>query len=91
VITGLAEYRESMLAGGAVPPLASRTSSSGQVVAQVWPRKMIPTFFPNFIGEVWMEPGKPGSQGKVYRDKAAGRAKAGQVALVLGEGGARGP
>ena len=85
VITGLAEYRESMLAGGSLPPLSTRTSPSGQVIAQVWPRKMIPTFFPNFVGEVWMEPGKPASQGKVYKDKAAGRAKPGRVTLVLGE------
>jgi len=42
--------------------------------------------FSGFTGETWIEPGKPASQGAIYRDKAAGNAGTGAVSLVLGAG-----
>lgn len=65
---------------------------------QVWPRNMIPTFFPNFRGEVWLQPGKAPTQAECYRTKqpqqppAAGAEPpagpaGGSIAVVLGEGG----
>jgi hypothetical protein len=59
---------------------------------------MIPTFFPNFRGEVWLEPGKAPTQAERYRAKqqqppaaTAVGAEApagpcgGAIAVVLGE------
>ncbi len=68
------------------------------LASQVWPRKMIPAFFPNFRGEVWITPGKAPTQGAVYRAKqqqqptaAAAQAPAGAqgggISVVLGEQG----
>lgn len=65
-------------------------------VSQVWPRNMIPAFFPDFRGEVWLTPGKAPLQGERYRAKqqqqppaAAAEAPAGAcegaIAVVLGE------
>ena len=36
--------------------------------------------------EIWIENGKPPTQGKIYRDKTYGVAKEGAVSLVLGAG-----
>lgn len=75
-----------MLAGGSKPPVDLSRRSDGQWVAHVWPVNMVPAFFPNFVGEVWIEPGKEPTQGRLYRNKAAGVSKSrGQVSLVLGE------
>ena len=40
--------------------------------------------YTGFQGEIWLEPGKEPTQGKLYRDKAAGHFEPGKVALVLG-------
>jgi hypothetical protein len=48
IVTALAEYRQSMLAKGQLAPLRLSSRPGGQQVAVVWPRHMIPTFFPNF-------------------------------------------
>ncbi len=36
--------------------------------------------------EVWIEPGQSASQGRIYRDKAAGVYRKGRTCLVLGAG-----
>lgn len=57
-----------------------------QWVAVVWPCKMVPAFFPNFVGEVWLQPGTEPTQGEIYTHKSNGGLPGpGQVALVLGE------
>ncbi|KXZ52739.1 hypothetical protein GPECTOR_8g131 [Gonium pectorale] len=86
VMFGLAEYVSTLKAGGCPPPLALRTRKDGQLVAQVLPAGPVGLLLPSFRGEVWIEPGKPASQGAVYRAKAAGHAGKGAVALVLGAG-----
>lgn len=87
IITGILEYREVMMASGCVPPQKLSRRPDGQWVAKVWPVHMIPAFFPSFVGEVWIEPGKEPTQGALYRNKcnSAGRDSTGRVALVLGE------
>lgn len=101
IVNGLLDYIESLQAGGAAPPLALSQRPGGQWVASVWPRNMIPAFFPNFRGEVWIQPGQQPTQGQLYRSKqrvvggaAAGAgaaadapagASAGGVSVVLGE------
>lgn len=86
IVSGILEYREDMLAGGSKPPEKLVRRPDGQWVAHVWPRNMVPAFFPNFIGEVWIQPGKEPTQGELYRRKQAanGQQSSGQVALVLG-------
>lgn len=84
LINGLMEYRESLQHGGACPPLRTYQRADGQWVAHVWPRKMIPAFFPNFTAEVWIQPGQQPTQGALYRRKAQGQQEAGGVCLVLG-------
>jgi hypothetical protein len=77
-----------ILPGGQRKPLRVYRRADGQSVAEVWPCNMIPAFFPNFVGEVWIQPGQAASQGEVYRHKAEGALPGpGSVALVLGEWG----
>lgn len=80
IVNGLLEYRESMLAEAQAPPLALRQRPDGQWVATVWPRNMIPAFFPNFKAEVWIQPGQEPTQGQLYRRKQAASAAAGAAA-----------
>lgn len=78
---------EALRYGGAPPVPSTRTRDSGQVVAQVFPATTLDKIMMGGItAEVWIEPGKEPSQGRVYREKAAGQAKPGAVALVLGAG-----
>ena len=59
----------------------------GQEVADVFPATLIDKLlYTGYRAEVWIEPGKAASQGQIYRDKAAGKASKGKVALVLGAG-----
>jgi acyl-CoA reductase-like NAD-dependent aldehyde dehydrogenase len=61
-----------------------RRRASGQKVAQVFPLTLRDRLlFSGFRGEVWIEPGKPPTQGAIYRatDKGPGK-----VSLVLGGG-----
>ncbi len=79
--------RDAMLAGGQPKIPAIRSRPDGQLVAQVMPvDAMDQALFMGLTAEVWLEPGKPATQGKIYRDKARGEAKPGAVALVLGAG-----
>jgi acyl-CoA reductase-like NAD-dependent aldehyde dehydrogenase len=55
----------------------------GQLVARVFPATMHDRMlFGGFTGEVWLEPGRPASQGRIYREASP----QGKVALVLGAG-----
>lgn len=64
-----------------------RTRPDGQVVAEVFPTSLVDRLlYTGFRAEVWIEPGQPASQGRIYREKAEGRTPPGKVALVLGAG-----
>lgn len=54
-------------------------------LAQVFPQGLMGVIFPRFRGETWIETGKEPSQGRIYREKTAGRSAPGAVSLVLGE------
>lgn len=59
----------------------------GQWVAQVFPSGAWDSLmFSGFSAEVWIEPGKPPTQGAIYRRKAQGERSPGKVSLVLGAG-----
>ncbi|WP_421658372.1 aldehyde dehydrogenase family protein [Leptothermofonsia sp. ETS-13] len=73
---------KALRANGQPHPPKLRTFN-GQTIAQVFPADIIDRLLLlGFTGEVWMEPGKPATQGLVYRNKAT----AGKVCLVLGAG-----
>jgi hypothetical protein len=64
-------------------PKRWRTRPDGQLVAQVLPDSLIDKIiWKGFTGEVWIEPGKPITQGAIYR----GKHSPGSVALILEAG-----
>lgn len=68
--------------GGAPRPPEMRLGPNGERIARIFPATMRDrVLFPGFEAEVWIEPGKPASQGAIYRAPTAG-----SVALVLGGG-----
>lgn len=75
--------------GGEPPPRRTYQREGGQWVAEVFPASTWDSLmFGGFSAEVWIEPGMPPTQGRIYRDKRrnAGSYPPGKVALVLGAG-----
>jgi acyl-CoA reductase-like NAD-dependent aldehyde dehydrogenase len=69
--------------GGHPRPPKLYTRPDGQQVARVFPTNLQDrALFSGTIGEVWLEPGKPATQGAIYRQPP----EKGKVALVLGAG-----
>lgn len=85
VVTTLLNLRSLMRtleANGQRQPPEILTRPTGQQVARVFPDNLKDRLlWLGFRGEVWMEPGKPATQGRIYR-----QASSGGVALVLGAG-----
>lgn len=73
---------------GGQPELPSRsTRANGQKVARVFPGGALDKLmFTGITADVWIEPGAEISQGRIYREKAAGNLGSGGVGLVLGAG-----
>lgn len=64
-----------------LPKVTAR--EDGQLVARVFPADGFEkALFAGFTADVWIEPGRPASQGRVYREPSP----TGKVALVLGAG-----
>ena len=77
---------EALRAGGAKKPPLMLTRPDGQVVARVHPATLMERLmFTGVTADVWIEKGKPASQGAIYRDKP-GEGAGGRVCLVLGGG-----
>jgi acyl-CoA reductase-like NAD-dependent aldehyde dehydrogenase len=71
-------------AGGQPTPPSVRARPDGQLVARVFPTDLKDRLmFGGFTADVWIEPGKPASQGAIYK---TGHREPGKVALVLGAG-----
>jgi acyl-CoA reductase-like NAD-dependent aldehyde dehydrogenase len=67
------------------PPARIGERRGGQLVARVLPLDLYDrAMFAGYSGELWIEPGKPATQGAIYRRPAAERT--GKLALVLGAG-----
>lgn len=80
-------FIEALKQGGAPTPPSVERLPSGQLVAQVFPRNTLDKLMMGGItAEVWIEKGQEASQGRIYRDKRAGKKHPGKVALVLGAG-----
>ncbi len=74
---------DALKAGGQPKPPALKQRPGGQWVAEVFPTSLEERLaYTGWRGEVWIEPGKPPSQGRIYREKQT----EGRVALVLGAG-----
>ena len=75
---------QALEAGGQPTPPALWERADGHKVARVFPADAKDkVLFGGFTGEVWIEKGKPASQGRIYREPQRGP---GKVALVLGAG-----
>jgi len=82
VLWNLQRLIKTLKAGGQPTP-PKLTNRNGQTIATVFPDNLMDRLmWLGFRGEVWMEPGKPATQGMVYRKKHT----EGKVALVLGAG-----
>lgn len=78
---------ESLEHAGRPPIPETWTRPDGQHVARVFPGNVLDKLmFGGFTAEVWIEKGKPLTQGAIYREKEAGRIAPGKVSLVLGAG-----
>lgn len=74
----------ALRAGGKPKPAETRTAPDGRTVARVFPSTNLEKLmFMGITADVWIERGKPATQGAIYR--GAGR-KEGSVCLVLGGG-----
>ncbi len=83
-VRNLRLLREALEARGTPPPARVRTLPDGRTVAQVFPMNLMDKLTLGGVSaEVWIEPGKPATQGRAYREP---KPPHGKVALVLGAG-----
>jgi acyl-CoA reductase-like NAD-dependent aldehyde dehydrogenase len=76
-------FIEALKQGGQPKPPAMKQRADGQWVADVFPTTLDEKLaYTGWRAEVWIEPGKSPSQGRIYREKQS----TGKVALVLGAG-----
>jgi acyl-CoA reductase-like NAD-dependent aldehyde dehydrogenase len=81
-IAGLRSLILTLEAKGQPKPVRLR-SCNGQTIAQVFPASVMERLlWRGFVGEVWLQPEQPPTQGRIYRQKS----DAGTLALVLGAG-----
>lgn len=86
-IRNLRLLMESLEQGGRPAPKRVYQRPDGQWVAQIFPWSTWDALmFSGFSAEVWIEPGKPPTQGHIYRMQERGELPPGKVALVLGAG-----
>lgn len=78
---------ESLEQGGQPSLPGLRKHANGQWIARVFPANLQDrALFTGFTADIWIEPGEEATQGRIYRDKAAGKLGEGKLALVLGAG-----
>jgi acyl-CoA reductase-like NAD-dependent aldehyde dehydrogenase len=76
-------FLEALEQGGQPALPGKHTRPDGQEVVHVFPTNLQDrVMFTGLTAEVWIEPGKPASQGHIYRQ----RPEKGKVALILGAG-----
>lgn len=85
IVLGLKELENAMRANGQPKPRKS-SFRNGRHIVEVFPMGMVGLLFGTFRGEVWIEPGKEATQGRIYREKAEGKKSSGGLSLVLGAG-----
>jgi acyl-CoA reductase-like NAD-dependent aldehyde dehydrogenase len=86
-IEAFRQYVAALRAGGQPRPRRLRQAASGQIIADVFPRTLSDRIlYLNMTAEVWIEPGRQPTQGRIYREKSEGNYPPGRVAVVLGAG-----
>src|SRR5688572_27927446 len=74
---------EALKAGGQPKPPGLKQRPDGQWIADVFPTTLDERLaYTGWRAEIWIEPGKPPSQGRIYREQQS----SGRVGLVLGAG-----
>ena len=85
VVRGIQMMIDALKSGGQPKIPSSRTREDGQIVAKVYPRNfMEKVLLANVTAEVWLEKGKPLTQGSIYRTPR--NEKTGKTSLVLSAG-----
>ncbi len=76
-------FAEGLEAGGGARPAKTWQRPDGQWVARVFPRSLLDrALFTGVTCDIWIEPGKEPTQGRIYREGVQDRG----VAVVLGAG-----
>ena len=87
VMRNLRLFAEALEAGGAPTLPKTWQREDGQWVARVFPQSMLDkALFAGITCDIWIEPGKEPTQGRIYREKAAGQGGDGGLCVVLGAG-----
>jgi acyl-CoA reductase-like NAD-dependent aldehyde dehydrogenase len=87
VVRNIRLFVEALRDGGQPRPRSVRRGPGGRSIATVFPRTLLERVaFSGMVAEVWMAPGQPATQGRLYAEKRAGRFGPGRVAFVLGAG-----
>jgi len=87
VMRNLRLFAEALESGGQPRLPATRQRADGQWVARVFPQSLLDqALFTGVTCDVWIQPGHEPTQGRIYREKAAGRGGTGGVCVVLGAG-----
>lgn len=80
-------FAEALEAGGQPPLPKTWQRADGQWVARVFPQSLLDqALFTGMTCDVWIQPGERPTQGRIYREKAAGSGGDGGVCVVLGAG-----
>lgn len=83
VLMNLRLLMNALAANGQPKPVSISTRADGQQVVRVFPAGVMERLlWLGFRGDLWLKPGQPASQGKIYRELGG----AGGLALVLGAG-----
>lgn len=81
------QFNHSLGRDGRPRACGIRVTDAGQTVVRVFPDNLTERLlYYNMSAEIWIQPGREASQGRIYREKSAGRYPPGKVALVLGAG-----
>ena len=85
VVRGIQMMVEALKANGQPKIPKTRKRADGQEIAEVYPRNFLEkVLLANVTAEVWLEKGKPLTQGHIYR--TAREQQNGKISLVLGAG-----
>lgn len=80
-------FAEALEAGGEPTLPKTWQRPDGQWVAQVFPQSLLDkALFTGVTCDMWIMPGERPTQGRIYRDKRAGKGGTGGVSVVLGAG-----
>lgn len=87
VMRNLRLFADALDAGGAPSLPKTWQRDDGQWVARVFPQSALDkALFAGVTCDVWIEPGEAPTQGRIYREKAAGKGGDGGLCVVLGAG-----